>query len=76
MTDLASGPMGSSNSAMNPIPISMRPDLANLKDGPDGPNGKVSFFSLISFSHPNNYKSLAETRQNPYLIKSLTRWFF
>ncbi|KNZ61600.1 hypothetical protein VP01_1380g8 [Puccinia sorghi] len=47
LSDIASGSgggvVGSSNSAMNPIPVGMRPDLANLKDGPDGPNGKPGY---------------------------------
>ncbi|OAV93876.1 hypothetical protein PTTG_05015 [Puccinia triticina 1-1 BBBD Race 1] len=43
LADLTSGLVGPSNSAINPIPIGMRPDLANLKDGPDGPNGKPGY---------------------------------
>lgn len=31
-----------STGVMGVIPMGVKPDLANLKDGPDGPNGKVS----------------------------------
>ncbi|KAA1067678.1 hypothetical protein PGT21_014182 [Puccinia graminis f. sp. tritici] len=65
MADLSTGPVGSSNSAMNPIPISMRPDLANLKDGPDGPNGKPGYPYVVLIRYailgsPNGKLTLQE----------------
>lgn len=37
------GILDPAGSSINPIPIGMRPDLANLKDGPDGPHGKPGY---------------------------------